>query len=77
MKAVTVSSYKLCHLCSSYFQSLTPLKSLQLLLLAALFIEYVVYVCVGDKSAAIDFYSKAVTELENGVSCSVNVKGWF
>ena len=31
---------------------------------------------VGDKSAAIDFYSKAVTELENGVSCTVNVKGW-
>ena len=30
---------------------------------------------VGDKSAAIDFYSKAVTELENGVSCTVNVKG--
>ena len=35
----------------------------------------VLSVHVGDKSAAIDFYSKAVTELENGVSCTVNVKG--
>ena len=32
-------------------------------------------VYVGDKSAAIDFYSKAVTELENGVSCTVNLRG--
>ena len=32
-------------------------------------------VYVGDKSAAIDFYSKAVTELENGISCTVNLKG--
>ena len=29
----------------------------------------------GDKAAAIDFYSKAVTELENALSCPVDAQG--
>lgn len=28
---------------------------------------------VGDKSEAIDCYSRAVTEMENGLACSVDI----
>lgn len=34
-----------------------------------------IFIIIGDKAAAVDFYLKAVMQLENGISCSVDVEG--
>ena len=31
--------------------------------------------CAGDKNAAIDYYSKGVTELEKGIGYDIHAKG--